>query len=792
MILLMIGGAGSLPLGGAPLPEDPVLSAIAPEECLWYGSYAGQGPASAESTNETELLFAEPQVQRFAEEIETQLMRALRRAGGGGPQQQALIETLPVVVRTLLTRPLAIYVEDVQPAPGGVAVEAAVVLSAGERRPDLEAAIARLLGLAGPRGPQIQEETLAGLTWSRPALPPQAPPVRWAWKDSYLLIAIGEQTPQRLVDRMDGSAPAWLTELRAKHDQVERELSVGRLNVAGILERLKPLVVQQEPQAWAAAERLGLTSIRDLTARSGYDAVGCVSTVHLATDGQRRGVLALLPHEPLSKHDLSLVPHDPLLAWACRIDPGDFWDDALGLITQFEPRAEDQLDRVLMEIESHLGVDVRRDVIDSLDDVWVAYLPGGDLMSSWLNSAAAVKVKDHAALDRAITKLCAAARMQMRSDDAVITESRIGDHSLYSLQFTREPVPFSPSWCVSDDWLVVGLLPQAVRAAVERREGETLAAAAGIDDALVASPAMIAYQDTPRLVQSVYPWLQMFAQMASGQLRREGVEIDPSVLPSVDVIVRHLRPSVTTWSHESDGFHMTSRGSLPGGGNSVAAAPVAVALLLPAVQAARTAARDAADMNHMKQIMLAILNYESTYGYLPRDIVAEDGTPLLSWRVAILPFIEQNAMYDQIHMDEPWDSPHNSQFHMVLPSVYASNNAPAGVGETRFLGLKGPQTIFAGDKKIQFRMITDGTSNTVCFVQADPDVAVEWMKPGDLPFDPQQPQRGLSGGPRGVLVAMCDGSVHHLAPPTDWDTLRAIATRDGGEPVNFWQDVRGR
>lgn len=789
LLLVTLGGASAATLGGAPLPLDPVLSAVAPEQCMWYVAYSGQGPADPASANQTEQLFAEPEVQRFAEELEAQIMRAVQRASRGGGEEAIAAEAVPVLIRAALTRPMAMYLEDAGPGPEGVMVEGAVVFNAGEKRAEVQTAIEQLLGLAEQQGLSISAESAAGMSWSRPALPPDAPAVRWTWKDDYLLIAVGEQTPQRLADRMGGSAPAWLDDLRQRQDEVTREISIGRVDVTAILNRIQPLIAQEEPDAWMAIDRLGLTSIREFSGRSGYDEVGCVSTAHLATDGQRSGLLAFLPHEPLSKRDLSLAPKDALIAVAKRLDPGDLWDDALDLVSQFEPRAEVEMEQALDQIETHLGVNVRRDIVDSLDDVWVAYLPSGNVMFSWSNAAVAVKVKDRATLDRAITKLCAAARAQMRPDDAAIVESSIGDYTLYSLQIREEGVPVSPSWCASDEWLVFGLSPQGVRAAIQRGDGESLADAPGVDDALAPGAAVLAYQDTPTLVRELYPLVQMGVQMLAGQLRNEGIEIDPSILPTADVLVRHMRPGVTTWSHESDGFHLISRGSLPGGGNLAAAAPMFVGMSVPAVISARQAARNAQDMNNLKQILLAFHNFHDANGRFPADIVDDAGKPLLSWRVAILPYLEQGGLQDRIHLDEPWDSPHNREVLQDMPRVFQSVSDEAPAGKTQFLGLNGPGTIFEGEGEISFRNITDGTSNTICVVMADADAAVEWAKPGDLPFDPEKPKRGLSGGTRGLLIGLCDGSVHTFPPDVSADLLRSMATRGGGEVINMYDEI---
>ncbi len=97
-----------------------------------------------------------------------------------------------------------------------------------------------------------------------------------------------------------------------------------------------------------------------------------------------------------------------------------------------------------------------------------------------------------------------------------------------------------------------------------------------------------------------------------------------------------------------------------------------VGMLLPAIQKVRTASKRMVSMNNMKQIALAMHNYHDVYGRLPAPaIMDKDGKPLLSWRVAILPFIEQDNLYKQFKLDEPWDSEHNKKLLVQMPGIYA-------------------------------------------------------------------------------------------------------------------------
>jgi hypothetical protein len=220
------------------------------------------------------------------------------------------------------------------------------------------------------------------------------------------------------------------------------------------------------------------------------------------------------------------------------------------------------------------------------------------------------------------------------------------------------------------------------------------------------------------------------------------------------------------------------------GGGTLA---VGVGLLLPAVQKVREAAARTQAANNLKQIMLAIHNYHDVYGHFPADIVDKNGKPLLSWRVAILPFIEQDNVFKQMKMDEPWDSETNQKMSQLTIKTYISPSAAGGniAGMTNYRGIAGPGAAFEAGKKLKFTDFTDGTSNTVVVIEtAD---LVEWAKPGnDFPFDPKKPLPKINYPyPGGFQVGMGDGSVRFVAATVAEATLRAMFTRNGGEVIPF-------
>ena len=220
---------------------------------------------------------------------------------------------------------------------------------------------------------------------------------------------------------------------------------------------------------------------------------------------------------------------------------------------------------------------------------------------------------------------------------------------------------------------------------------------------------------------------------------------------------------------------------------------VLVALLLPAVQSAREAARRAQCSNNLKQIALAMHNYHDTYRCFPPAYLAdEDGRPMHSWRVLILPYLEEQGLYEMYNFDEPWDSPDNRLLADMMPTVYACpSHPPLGSSETCYAMIVGPGTLSDGPTASSFRNITDGTSNTLLVVEASGS-GINWLEPSDLDAqqisyqvnNPAEPAGIQSDHPGGANVAMCDGSVRFVSEQTPIEVLKSMATIAGGEPVS--------
>jgi prepilin-type processing-associated H-X9-DG protein len=263
------------------------------------------------------------------------------------------------------------------------------------------------------------------------------------------------------------------------------------------------------------------------------------------------------------------------------------------------------------------------------------------------------------------------------------------------------------------------------------------------------------------------------------------IKVDPARIPNPSALSARLIPATNVLAVDDSGIIYVTRDSIPSVGTP-ATAGVMVALLLPAAQSAREAARRAQCVNNFKQIGLAFHNHHATNDVFPSDIYSKDGKPLLSWRVAILPYVEQQTLYKKFKLDEPWDSPNNRPLLKEMPKVYLCPTLanPDG-GMTTYRGFTGAGTIFEGKQGTGIRQITDGTSNTIAVLEARD--GVPWTKPDEMPMNPNPAVPVVGQGsmhPSGYNALFCDGSVKFLKNTINMAVLRALLTKAGGEVIS--------
>ncbi|WP_406693407.1 M56 family metallopeptidase [Singulisphaera sp. Ch08] len=212
-----------------------------------------------------------------------------------------------------------------------------------------------------------------------------------------------------------------------------------------------------------------------------------------------------------------------------------------------------------------------------------------------------------------------------------------------------------------------------------------------------------------------------------------------------------------------------------------------VPMFLTAGTASRSAARRAQSQNNLKQLLLAMHNYADTYGHFPPAVIRPaDGKPPYSWRVAILPYIEQNDLFKEYNFNEPWDSVSNRKLIEKIPPLYRHPSDESG--NNAYFVVTGEPTLFPpGHPGVKIAEVTDGTSNTIMFVEAKREIP--WTKPEDIEYDPAKPMPQFGGfTDEGGNAGFADGSVRFISTQINPQLLKALLSRAGGEVVRLNDD----
>ena len=196
--------------------------------------------------------------------------------------------------------------------------------------------------------------------------------------------------------------------------------------------------------------------------------------------------------------------------------------------------------------------------------------------------------------------------------------------------------------------------------------------------------------------------------------------------------------------------------------------------------------------NNLKQIVIALQNYHDAFGTLPPAYVADrQGRPMHSWRVLLLPFLEQERLYKRYNFSEPWDGPNNSKLAAEMPRVYRcpSDSRTAVPTDTSYVVVIGSGTAWPGASAVSLGAFADGSSNTILVVESHSS-GINWMEPRDLhalqmppTINPVNGQGICSCHHECAQVGFADGSVRTLNNGVPSNTIQALLTIAGGEKV---------
>ena len=198
----------------------------------------------------------------------------------------------------------------------------------------------------------------------------------------------------------------------------------------------------------------------------------------------------------------------------------------------------------------------------------------------------------------------------------------------------------------------------------------------------------------------------------------------------------------------------------------------------------------AACKQNLKRIARALNAYAADYGTYPPPVTRDAaGTPMHSWRVLILPYLGEKRLYEAYDFNKPWNAPENSSLQGRIPGVYVSPaSTKAGVvGESSYMLITGPRTLFPPARPISRSAIGDGAENTLLVVETN-NATLPWLDPSDLDVTILPASIGLLGGiggshAGGATVAFADGEARWLPSDTTKSVIDSLITPNGGEAV---------
>lgn len=792
ILLLFVGGGFVGSSDVVPLPEDPVVAQVAPAECLFYASWTGKKKASPEGTSSTEQLFSDPEFLDYLKHVHEQFQNALSQGVGSQGISKKQLDGVLYFLNHLHSHAGSVYISEID-AKWNEAPEISGGLVIRVDDADREAFMENLqlfLKLLPDESQSVVH--IESNPYSRIDFGNGSPPVHWVLKENYFLVSIGEGEIEKIAKRLNGTVPSWLKEAKQAvatprpasfvHFDIQRLFSI-------IVNSLRPRDVAEFA---GTLQAFGFDAIESFSLSSGLDDRGTVHRGRLKLSSELRGMMTLLDSKTLVAADFEPISSESPAAVVFQLNPSE-------VLTAFLESCEHELApeafamtaagwrRNIKIALDKTGFDLHNDFLGSMGDTWRIFVqPGpGGFINGWTLS---VDLSDSDKFTEVTQSLLQDFRQKAGNSGVNVVSQENDQAEFHSVHIGG--FPLVPTWAIFEDrlWITTSTIA-AHNLLTSPAPEKTLAKAEHIRPFLEEGKKTIKlfHIDVAEVMKLMLPLVTMqLDAIPAGML-----PIDSSILPPLEVVTKHLRPTVIAVERTQAGIEITHHGTLP----SVdlgQTAPLLAGAVLPAAGAARGAARRAQSQNHQKQIALAMLNFHSGRNAFPAGYSAdEDGKPLLSWRVHVLPYLEEQALYNQFHLDEPWDSAHNKELIEQMPDFYLSPRSNAEVGKTTYLGVGGADGIFVRPEDgnhlgTDIRLIRDGTSNTAMTIEVTDKRAVTWTRPGDFAPDKDNPKKGLFVSPGGVMsIGFADGSVRSIHKDIDNEVIMSVFTKDGGEVVDL-------
>jgi len=685
-----------------------------------------------------------------------------------------------------------------------------------------------------PEGPRFFQVT-AGANDAEDAKPRKLEPVQksgralhtlgrddtW-WFENGDLVLTQKELADTILDTLDGKRPS------AIDDPTRAELAKDEDGFISIARAF--LDYSLLPPTPPGADRLGWKGIRRLDLRWGIQDNAIMGKYRAIAPAPRRGALNLVDQPTFSIKTIPPIPASQTSFNVVSLDGAAFYDQVVSLAKIASPTG----DRAVVAFETFmtqvLGMSLRNQLIPWIGPRVALYVqpaeplrppnPSLELLNGYSGLTLSVQVRDFESLSKALGPIIESINRVLKDrahantlvnqpEPSVPSFRKLDKPDLaYRLEFPKNSAPpqvleiFNPTLVLGKEQIVLSMTTKGAERALAagggtadkrwRPVGEFAPLEGRLPEDLVflsvgdpreTMPALVA--NLPAILESFNMGIKQAQQQAGNPVTGIPIKIDPAKLPSEEDLKQHLFPSAMALTVDNQGATFVVREPIPSLASPGTSGAV-IALLLPAVQAARESARRLQCTNNLKFIGIASVMHEQEHHAYPKPaILDKNGKPLLSWRVAILPQLGQEALFRKFKLDEPWDGPNNRKLLKEMPMVFRCPSRSDGANTTTtYRAIVGPGAIMEPGKGCELSTVTDGTSQTILVVESSEPV--EWTKPDDLTFDPAAAPSLLGAGsshPSLFQAAHADGSVHVYKKSLDSSLFRSLITKAGGERI---------
>lgn len=742
------------------------IKAAAPQDSLVFLAWSGWDDFVADRSL-TEKWLAQPEMLTFYQKVVSELQQWISRELK--PQDQKLAQLAIDWGRQLIQRPSMFcwHQPSAETSSSESWPEFLLVTHATDADSDL---LARLKEECDTRfAMEFVQVEIEGTRFDRAQLD-GAGPFFIGQIDRWLVLATSRNSIESWLADRKTPIPPWLVESCQRYS-IDHMTAVGRIDLRGIRQYFGDRIDQRTEEMLG---ELGVEGLDELLIHFGVESRGAICRGGVVMDQPMTGLFELArPAHPLKDVDLA------------GIKPGSDQVHILNLpLTELFPWIRATARQLgnedpLVELEQQLKQDVDIDL-----ETWVGSLSGrmtayGSMTlpyptRGWVFGFG---IRDETTFDSALQKLFAyLENRQLASIEKLVQRS---GQVIYKISSTQ-----TLYLCHSHSEVLLSQNQRALtrhwgRVESFNSESETL------EDSIAESEPFRQLLHSPQfgerrfLVASMIDF-RPYTQLAISGLALTfrgplpGTNLSMSDLPPPEVWTRHLEPSLYAVYVSPTGydFHyqQTAPFLTPGVSTGVLAG-----LMLPAVQMLRESARKMSSANRLKQLYFGLRQYEKQHGsYPPAYSVDADGRPLLSWRVHLLPYLEQTALYEKFHLDEPWDSKHNRPLINEMPALYVTPRLPLQPGRTHYQVVGKHNAVFQPARSDAMSHPVSGvrhndldTADQGYPILLESPNAVPWTAPEDFGWDPATAKRQLGNGPLAEMLFLLPTGEVREVPRSD-------------------------